>query len=82
MGNGLTFAHLSVIATGNFSGFRTITIPMEGIQGNQLNLHSLQQLGSREDLLHEATLLKSDFCTISSCNKRWLEYQNEISKRK
>ena len=67
MGNGLIFAHLAVITMGSF---RTVTVPMEGVQGNQLNPRSLQQLGSHEDLLQKAPLLKCDLCTIPSCNKR------------
>ena len=70
MGNGLIFAHLTVVTMGNFSGFKTVAIPMEGVQGNQLNPRSLQQLGSHEDLLQKAPLLKCDLCTIPSCNKR------------
>ena len=34
---------------------------MEGVQGNQLSPQPLQQLGSCEDLLQEASLLKGDF---------------------
>ena len=51
MGNELIFAHLAVVTMDSFSGFRTVTVPIEGVQGNQLNPRSLQQLGSREDLL-------------------------------
>ena len=75
MGNKLTFAHLAIIAMDSCSGFRTITIPMEGVQGNQLSPHSFQQLGGPKDLLQKATLLESNSCAISSYNERWLEYQ-------
>ena len=27
-------AHLSVVATGNFSWFGIVTVPMDGVQGN------------------------------------------------
>jgi len=34
MGNKLTFAHLTIVATSSYGRFKTITIPVEGVQGN------------------------------------------------
>ena len=54
---------------------------MESVQGNKFGPCPLRQLSSREDLLQETPLLKSDFYAIPSCNKRWLEDQTKQAKR-
>ena len=77
MGNKLTFAHLTIVATSSCGRFKTITIPVEGVQGNQLNPCSFRQLGGPKDLLQKALLLESNFWAIPSCNERQLEYQTK-----
>lgn len=74
MSNGLTFAHLTIVATGSCGRFRTLTIPMDSVQSNQLQPHFVQQLDPK-NLLQEAPLFKSNFYAIPSCNKRQLECQ-------
>ena len=61
MGNELTFVYLAIVAMGSCSRFKTLIIPMEGVQGNQLNPRSIRQLGDPEDLLQKAPLLESNY---------------------
>ena len=69
--------HLVVVATGSCSRFRTVTILVEGVQGNQFNPRSFRQLSGPEDLHQKAPLLESKFRVILSCNERRLECQKK-----
>ena len=74
LSNGLTLAHLTIMETGSCSRFRTFTIPMDGVQSNQLHPRFFRQLNPK-DLLQEIPLLKSNLCAVTSRNKRRLGYQ-------
>ena len=74
MSNGLTFAHLTIVATGSCGRFRTFIILVDGVQSNRLHPRFVRQLDPK-DLLQETPLLKSNLCAIPSCNERRLGYQ-------
>ena len=76
MSNELMFSHLTIVVTGSCGRFRTLIIPMDGVQSNKLYPHFVQQLEPK-DLLQEPPLLKCNLCVILSCNKRRLGYQME-----
>ena len=53
LGDGLTFANLLVVSMGSLGWFRTITIPMQSVQGDKL--------GSCKNIFQKAPLFKCDF---------------------
>ena len=69
--NGLTFACLTIIATGSYGRLRTLTILVNGVQSNKLRPRPLQKLNPK-DLLQKNPLLKGNLCMVPSCNERQL----------
>ena len=81
MSNELTSARLTIVVTGSCSRFRTLTIPMDGVQSNQLHPRFVRQLNPK-DMLQEIPLLKSNLWAITISNKKTVRISNKTSKRK
>ena len=80
MNNGLTPARLTIVATGSCDRLKTITIPVDCVQGNKLCPHPLYQLDPK-DLFQKTPLLKSHLCMVLKCKRGWLGQYDTNNKK-
>ena len=66
--NGLTFARILIIAMGEVYRLRTLTIPVDGVKGDELFPSPLLK-GDTKYFLQKIPILKGNFWTVMSCNQ-------------
>ena len=72
--DGLTSVNSFVISDGFRSGFRTVTIPVNGVWVYQLCPNPFFRLGLLKNLLEKAKLLNTNLWAPSTCRENgWLE---------